>query len=85
VACKRSSFCEIFYINQAGFENSTSELHTRTVLNTGIVHPDEKLVPRAMRDAFPQRCFLKLDTNTVELTGTELAHQARAAAARGIS
>ena len=38
VACTRSSFCEIFYINQAGLENSTSELHTRTVLNTGIIY-----------------------------------------------
>ena len=38
VACTRSSFCEIFYINQAGFENSTGGLHTRTVLNTGIIY-----------------------------------------------
>ena len=51
----------------------------------GIVNPSVKLVPRdarCVRDACAQRCFLNLDT--VELTGTKLAHQARAAVVRGI-
>ena len=52
---------------------------------TCIVHPDEKLVPRdarCVRDACAQRCSLNLDT--VDLTRTKLAHQARAAVVRGI-
>ena len=65
--------------------NCKADQSDLAISGADIVNPSVKLVPRdarCVRDACAQRCSLNLDT--VDLTRTKLAHQARAAVVRGI-
>ena len=84
--CVRAALLDARSISKLLLRDAHVRSASRNVLRTHvIVNPSVKLVPRdarCVRDACAQRCSLNLDT--VDLTRTKLAHQARAAVVRGI-
>jgi len=84
--CVRAALLDARSMSKLLLRDAHVRSASRNVLRTHvIVNPSVKLVPRdarCVRDACAQRCSLNLDT--VGLTRTKLAHQARAAVVRGI-